>query len=121
MARTHITALIRVPGLHHWPHAHAGRSYLAAPHRHLFHVKATVAVEHDERDVEFHDLADLMSERVELMGTPHGWGAIDFGPKSCETLARELLSDLHECRVVSVEWSEDGEFSAIVYAEEATP
>ena len=103
-----IWAAARLPGFHMWPCAPVHRAYLAHEHRHLFHCKATVAVEHDDRDVEFHDLRRHITD---------WWGPGDrkCGSKSCETLARELAGylEIRGCKVVEVEVSEDGECGAI--------
>ena len=65
--RVLITAHLHVPGLHYWPGAHDARDYLRSPHRHLFGIAATLEVRHDERDVEWHDLAETMTAHVRDM------------------------------------------------------
>lgn len=76
---------------HRWPEArdaNAKRGYLADLHRHRFGVKAAVTVRHDDREVEFHDLADMVT----------GWcmlrNGLDLGRRSCEDLATELAEHL---------------------------
>ncbi|MFJ8043775.1 hypothetical protein ACIRBX_25065 [Kitasatospora sp. NPDC096147] len=111
-----VWAEVRLPGFHHWPAAPEHRSYLRARHRHLFHIKASVRAVHDDRDTEFHDLADLMRA---------WWGPGDreCGAASCEALARSLAEHLVGIglRVEEIAVSEDGEAGAIVRlpAEEA--
>jgi hypothetical protein len=75
----------------------------------VFHVKATAAVSHDDRDIEFHDLSDMIR-------TWWGPGARECGSASCESLARELAGYLGDQGVVvaSVEVSEDGESGAVL-------
>lgn len=73
---------------HRWPEAEGRRGYLAALHRHRFGVKAAVTVRHDDREVEFHDLADAVTE---WCATRQGW---DLGRRSCEDLASELAEHL---------------------------
>ena len=92
-----------VEGFHHWPEAPPHRAYLAARHRHLFHVEVGVAVTQEDRQIEFHDLRDWCVQHF-----PPG----DYGAQSCERLARGLLTALEVpcpgcARWVSV-W-EDGE------------
>lgn len=117
---TTITASAVVAGLHHWPSAPDRRAYLRHPHRHRFHATARVAVAHDDRDVEYHDLGEQVE--VLLAGLGSRWHPestlIDFGPQSCETLARALAALLADrgLRVVEVTVSEDGEHAATVIA-----
>ena len=43
-------------GMHRYPEAPEDVSYLRHPHRHKFLFKATVTVEHDDREIEFHQM-----------------------------------------------------------------
>lgn len=115
-----IWAAFSVPGTHYWPDAHEGREYLASEHRHLFHVRVEVRVTEDDRQFEFHDLAELAETVVrETIANGEEGGMLTFGPRSCETLARELLTELAamEVPVTGVSWSEDGEFGAVIRTE----
>ncbi|GAA1961967.1 hypothetical protein [Amycolatopsis minnesotensis] len=99
---------VTAPGFHRWPGATGARSYLADRHRHLFHITVHVAVAHDDRDVEFHDLQDLIRT---------WWGPVarECGSASCEDLARQLWTHLredHQLTPVRVEVSEDAESGA---------
>ncbi|WP_158884037.1 hypothetical protein [Amycolatopsis anabasis] len=107
---TTVWTRVTAPGFHRWPNATGPRSYLADRHRHLFHLTVHVPVAHDDRDVEFHDLQDLIR-------TWWGPGTRECGPASCEDLARELWTFLqNDCHLTPsrVEVSEDGESGAIV-------
>lgn len=98
-------------GWHNWPEAPKGREYLRHPHRHLFSVVVVVAVGHDNRDIEFHDLKDRAQALFE------GDGKLK-GAQSCEMMARKLgnqLRQLDQMPVVRVEVSEDGEFGAVIH------
>lgn len=105
---TTVWTSLALPGFHRWPEA-AGthRGYLAERHRHLFHIRVHVGVRHDDRDVEFHDLQDL----VRLWW---GDGAREWDTTSCEGIARQLWTYLEECRLAPtvVGVSEDGESGA---------
>lgn len=118
MTSTTITARAVVAGLHHWPDAPERRAYLAEPHRHEFHFSACVRVGHNERDVEFHDLGDLIEASAREYGGEFHPDAllVDFGSASCETLAHHVYGCLvgRGLSVVWVEVSEDGQFSARV-------
>lgn len=97
-------------GWHSWPTATGVREYLKDLHRHEFHIGATVAVRHDNRDVEFHDLMQIIRA---------WWGnendQTDRG--SCEHIAAELHEYLRRIlpdRTIAVTVGEDGEAYATV-------
>ena len=95
-------------GIHRYPDAPNGVEFLKHPHRHIFHFKATVSVEHNDRDIEF----ILFKRELESMYVD---GAMQIDYKSCEMLAEELIdyiTDKYPNRVISVEVSEDGENGA---------
>jgi hypothetical protein len=105
-----VIATYRAAGFHRWPDASPARRYLADRHRHLFHVRAELAVEHDDREVEIHDLIDAC--RAEFDGG-------ELGPQSCETIARRVLAAVlarWPGRAAMVEVLEDGEAGARVAA-----
>lgn len=109
-ALTMIVVRFQVEGWHRWPGAltHAGRQYLAASHRHLWHVEARLQVLDDDREVELHDFRDFCVDHF-----PQG----DVGSASCEQLAKGLANDItrrYGCtRRVEVSVFEDGENGAI--------
>lgn len=113
----------RQSGLHFWPSAPAERSYLGVKHRHLFYVRVMLPVEHDDREVEFHDLLAFSRHAFRTliaMTTPYNPldpNLLDFGDRSCEMLARALAAALQlrfPKRAVTVEVSEDGEVGALI-------
>lgn len=99
-------------GFHCWPDAPSHRAYLRTPHRHLFAIEVSTPVDHDERDIEFHDLRDEAAAIFRSLAISKQ----DFGTQSCETLARRLAMQLADryARTVSVIVSEDGECGASV-------
>ncbi len=99
-------------GFHCWPDAPQHRAYLRATHRHLFAVEVTTHVDHDERDIEFHDLRDEAVAVFRSLTIDKQ----DFGSQSCESLARRLATILADryARAVTVMVSEDGECGATV-------
>lgn len=101
-----------MPGIHCWPGARGRRAYLGRRHRHMFHIGVRVSVKHSDRDVEFHDLQDLV--RI-------WWGAgtRELGDLSCEQIAAEIGASLIQqgLAVVSVDVSEDAESGATVQFE----
>lgn len=69
-------------GWHRWPEAEGVRDYLSSRHRHLFHYELTVIVEHNDREIEFHDLLEYARENS-LGG--------ELGRRSCEDLGEVVL------------------------------
>lgn len=99
-------------GRHSWPEAPAHRGYLSFPHRHLFHIEAKTVAEHDDREIEFHDVRDQLETLWGLIAGPQR----DLGRASCEDLARRIGQHLVEWapRPWTVSVSEDGEAGATV-------
>lgn len=96
-----VWSTVRLTGFHRWPAAPEHRSYLGVRHRHIFHITAHITVSHHDRDVEFHDLRDLIE----------GWWSPERGAQSCEHIAvdlREHLTVKHGLTVTEVTVSEDG-------------
>lgn len=101
-------------GIHKYPDAGikpelADVSFLAYPHRHIFHFRVGLEVKHDNRDVEFilfkRELEQLYSEKTLLL---------DF--KSCEMIADDLagyINSKYPHRYIEIEVSEDGENGAL--------
>jgi hypothetical protein len=105
----------RFVGFHLWPDAPRARDYIGRRHRHVFHVQVQVDVFHDDREVEFHDLLDLVNDAVGALGEPLSGGARDLGAMSCEMIARHLAEAIREQlpgRRIMVDVSEDGEVGA---------
>ena len=93
-------------GIHRWKDAPEG-SYLQYWHRHMFHAKVLVAVEHGNRDVEFIELKLLLEGFIEERFK----GAhFEF---SCEQIAEQIFNEFKDRFVIQViEVSEDGENGA---------
>lgn len=92
---------------HRWKDAPPAVAFLRDFHRHVFHVKVTLAVTHTDRDVEFflfkRELDDFIAKRF----------LHKKFDKSCEDIALEII---RQFRCEAVEVSEDGENGAIVRA-----
>lgn len=107
----------RFDGFHAWHDAPQVRSYLASPHRHLFHVKLTMDVHHDDREVEFHDLRDEVVGICGTLGVDGPGKSRALHGMSCEQIAlfiAEAIRQRHDGRSLECEVSEDGELGAIV-------
>lgn len=114
-----IEVRVDVDGYHFWPQPTAHRRYLGERHRHRFQVTVALAVLHNEREVEFHDLMDRTREVLRTIATVDGAGVHDFGPSSCEHIAEAIAVGFaaeYE-RPVRVTVSEDGDASSSVTAD----
>ena len=86
-------------------------SFLATPHRHIFHFRVEMEVFHDDRDVEFIQLKRILeswySDKIL---------SVDF--KSCEMIANDLHKQIIKkwpSRDIVIEVSEDGENGCKMY------
>lgn len=97
-------------GIHCYPTAPDDVAYLRIPHRHLFKFKVGIEVEHNERDIEFHQFLNWCMAQYEQ-------GVLQLDSKSCETIASELAHQInirYPNRAIEVEVSEDGECGAVI-------
>jgi hypothetical protein len=95
-------------GFHRWPDAPSRRAYLADLHRHDFHLTVELEVFHNEREVEFHDLQELVAvcRATRIPKT---------SDLSCEAMAQilgECVADQYPGRHMTVTVSEDNENDA---------
>jgi len=80
-------------------------SFLGYPHRHIFHFKVQIQVEHNDRDIEFIQF----KRKLESF---YSTGTLNLNSKSCEMMADDLytqIATLYPTRCVIIEVSEDGE------------
>lgn len=80
-------------------------SFLANPHRHIFHFNVSIQVFHNDRDIEFIQFKRWL-ERLYQQGT------LELDYKSCEMIADDLYIQIvqrYPNRCVTIEVSEDGE------------
>lgn len=96
-------------GFHRWQDAPGHRAYLRERHRHLFKFEVSVTVNHDDREIEFHDLLDVCTGAL---------GGDEHGRMSCEQLAQRILERVEHVYpgrpVYSCLVAEDGECGARV-------
>ena len=106
-----IIITLRMEGIHQWSNCPIEEvKFLRDPHRHMFHIKAWKEVTHNDRDVEIIKLKrDVQHWLWEKYGD--GRGTLQFGNRSCEAIAEELIHqfDLFQCEVL-----EDGENGAVL-------
>ena len=85
-------------------------SFLGYPHRHIFHFKVWIGVEHSDRDIEF-----IQFKRWLLNLYKDSILALDY--KSCEMISDDLyevISKKYPNREVWIEVSEDGENGSFI-------
>lgn len=99
---------LQFPALHCWPGAQAPVEFLRHPHRHMFKIKCTAPVDHNDRDIEFLTIKAQMQKFCD-----ERYAGRDLGRMSCEDIATELLEQFEDVRVVEV--SEDGENGATIH------
>jgi hypothetical protein len=111
---TKLIVTFQEPGFHCWPDAPIFYSYLRTLHRHLFHVRVEIEVTEDDREIEFINFKDYCRRAFRRLGNftedivPT---TLNFGPRSCETLCRDLRDNLgsHGPAIRAIEVWEDGE------------
>jgi frataxin-like iron-binding protein CyaY len=87
-------------------------SFLANPHRHIFHFRVWLSVTHNDRDVEFIQFKRWLEQ---LYSSTQGVLSLDH--KSCEMMSDELydmISKKYPSREVWIEVSEDGENGSFI-------
>lgn len=82
-------------------------SFLGYPHRHIFHFKVWIDVEHSDRAIEFIQFKRWLESLYD--------GVLDLNYKSCEMIAEdlyEMISIKYPNRSVAISVSEDDENGA---------
>ena len=86
-------------------------SFLAHPHRHIFHFKVGIQVFHNDRDIEF-----IQFKR--WLESLYGDGVIELDWKSCEMISDDLydhIASRYPDRDIEITVSEDGENGATIF------
>lgn len=106
----YIKVKTRFEGFHSYPDAPERVAFLKNTHRHMFYIEATIEVFHDDRELEFFLVKEVLDKEIIIYV-----GLGDLG--SCEMIGDKILDGLintyGEKRYYSVEVSEDGENSGI--------
>jgi hypothetical protein len=79
-------------------------SFLASPHRHMFHFHVTIQVFHNDRDIEFIQFKRWIENLYK--------DSLQLDHKSCEMISDELyqvIATRYPDRDIEIEVSEDGE------------
>lgn len=87
-------------------------SFLANPHRHIFHFRVWISVTHNDRDIEFIQFKRWLEA---LYSGEQNCLSLDY--KSCEMMSDELYETIkakYSDREVWIEVSEDGENGSFI-------
>ena len=91
-------------------------SFLAHPHRHMFHFKISIDVFHDDRELEFIQFKRWCESLYS--------GVLELNYKSCEMIADDLyiqIAERYPDRAVWIEVAEDGENGCLIKYELSRP
>ena len=86
-------------------------SFLATPHRHIFHFNVAVQVFHNDRDIEFIQFKRWLENQ-------YSQGIIELNFKSCEMMSDdlfEIIASRYPGRDIEITVSEDGENGATIF------
>lgn len=92
-------------------------SFLASPHRHIFHFRVSIDVFHNDRDIEFIQFKRWL-EALYVGGT------LELNYKSCEMIADDLylqIANRYPGRDIIIEVSEDGENGCAISYNQTRP
>ena len=97
-------------------------SFLANPHRHMFHFRVSIDVFHNDRDIEFIQFKRWLENLYSSTNNNNSVLELDF--KSCEMLADDLYDQIaarYPERAVWIEVAEDGENGCLIKYELSRP
>lgn len=92
-------------------------SFLANPHRHIFHFNVAIQVEHSDRAIEFIQFKRWLENL-------YGEGTLQLNYKSCEMIAEDLyevIATRYPNRDIEITVSEDGENGATIRYKDKLP
>lgn len=116
MHKTNIVVTLQVEALHNWPEAKQvipEMAFLSDLHRHLFFITAKKRVDNnDNRDVEIIQFKRELQDYFKRNYFVAFLQICNLGPRSCETIAKDLMEayDLEYCQVL-----EDNENGAEIW------
>ena len=87
-------------------------SFLASPHRHIFHFRVSIDVFHNDRDIEFIQFKRWLENLYSGTGPFNENRVLELDYKSCEMIADDLylqIAGRYPGRAITIEVSEDGE------------
>ena len=97
-------------------------SFLASPHRHMFHFRVWIDVFHNDRDIEFIQFKRWLENLYS--GSNNNNSVLELDWKSCEMIADDLYQQIaarYPERAVWIEVAEDGENGCLIKYELSRP
>ena len=94
ITKTTVIVKLAVDGCHNFPKAaelFPEVAFLADRHRHMFHFTVACGVTHSDRDKEFIMLKRDIIDYINGQYFDNSTRTCEFGPRSCEMLAAEVL------------------------------
>jgi len=126
-AKRTIFVTFRKEGIHKYPAAATDPnlatgdeydvSFLATPHRHIFHFEVTIEVFHNDRDIEFIQFKRWLENQ-------YSQGIIELDYKSCEMISDDLyevIATRYPERDIIITVAEDGENGATIHYNTTQP
>jgi hypothetical protein len=92
-------------------------SFLATPHRHIFHFNVAIEVFHNDRDIEFIQFKRWLENLYK-------GGTLELNFKSCEMISDDLYEQIasrYPDRNIEITVSEDNENGATIYYNTSKP
>ncbi len=92
-------------------------SFLAHPHRHIFHFNISIEVFHNDREIEFIQFKRWLENSFKT-------GVLELDYKSCEMICDDLynyIANRYPNRDIKIAVSEDGENGATIYYNTTKP
>ncbi len=127
LAERKIWVTFRKEGIHRYPAADSDPqlatgdeydvSFLAVPHRHIFHFRVWIDVFHNDRDIEFIQFKRWLENLYKD-------GILQLDYKSCEMIADDIyikIAERYPNRAVWIEVAEDGENGCLIKYELSRP
>lgn len=117
MFQSTVTISTQLEGFHCYPKAMGRHAHLANRHRHVFHIDIEMSVNQLDREIEFIDAKEDITELIKT-GFPNAveMHGCDFETMSCETIAKwiidNILSEKYGNRDYTVSVKEDNENGA---------
>jgi hypothetical protein len=99
-------------------------SFLANPHRHIFHFRVWIDVFHNDRDIEFIQFKRWLENLYSGTGPYNENRVLELDFKSCEMIADDLYTQIagrYPGRAVWIEVAEDGENGCLIKYELTRP